>query len=70
MREELTASSNIYKSNNEGKAIWIKIIAGIIVQTHSIICLSNKVILINLFTTILYIMWPTKVIIKSKIRLI
>ena len=46
----------MYKSNNEGKAIWIKIIAGIIVQTHSIICLSNKVILINLFTTILYIM--------------
>ena len=45
-------SSSIYNNSNEGIAIWIKIIAGIIVQMHSIICLSNRFILINLFINI------------------
>ena len=45
VKDESIDSSNIYNNNNEGIAIWIKIIAGIIVQIHSIICLSNKFIL-------------------------
>ena len=48
VKEESTDSSNMYKSNKEGIAIWIKITAGIIVQIHSIIWLSNKFILIYL----------------------
>ena len=63
-------SSNIYNNNNEGMAIWIKIIAGIMVQIHSIICLSNKFLLINELNSILTIINPTKVIIKIRIILI
>ena len=63
-------SSNIYNNNNEGIAIWIKIIAGIMVQIHSIICLSNKFLLINELNNILTIINPTKVIIKIRIILI
>ena len=33
-------------------AIWIRIIAGIIVQIHSIIWLSKRFMLINLFNNI------------------
>ena len=68
--EELIASSNIYKSSNEGKAIWIKIIAGIIVQMHSVIWLSSKNILIYLLYNIINIIYPTKLIINIKIKLI
>ena len=50
--DESIDSSNIYNNNNDGIAIWIKIIAGIIVQIHSIICLSKRFILINLFNNI------------------
>ena len=46
VRDESIDSSSIYKSNKEGIAIWIRMIAGIIVQIHSIIWLSNKFILI------------------------
>ena len=60
----------MYNNNNEGIAIWIKIIAGIMVQIHSIICLSNKFLLINELNSILTIINPTKVIIKTKIILI
>jgi len=51
-------------------AIWIKIMAGIIVQTHSIICLSKRFLLTNLLTIIINIINPTKLIIKIKIILI
>ena len=60
----------MYNNNNEGIAIWIKIIAGIMVQIHSIICLSNKFLLINELNNILTIINPTKVIIKIRIILI
>ena len=63
-------SSSIYSSNNEGIAIWIKIIAGIIVQIHSIIWLSNRFLLTKELNNILTIINPTKVIIKTKIILI
>ena len=63
-------SSSIYSNNNEGIAIWIKIIAGIIVQIHSIIWLSNRFLLIKELNNILTIINPTKVIIKTKIILI
>ena len=51
-------------------AIWIKITAGTIVQIHSIICLSNKFLLINELNIILTIIYPTNLIIKTKIILI
>merc|ERR1712165_508083 len=63
-------SSNMYNNNNEGIAIWIKIIAGIIVQIHSIICLSSRVMLINLLNNIKIIKYLTKEIINIKIKLI
>ena len=63
-------SSSIYSNNNEGIAIWIKIIAGIIVQIHSIIWLSNRFLLTKELNNILTIINPTKVIIKTKIMLI
>jgi len=63
-------SSSIYSNNNEGIAIWIKIIAGIIVQIHSIIWLSNRFLLTKELNNILTIINPTKVIIKTKIILI
>ena len=63
-------SSSIYNNSNEGIAIWIKIIAGIIVQIHSIICLSNKFLLIKELNNILTIINPTKVIMKIRIMLI
>jgi len=63
-------SSSIYNNNNEGIAIWIKIIAGIIVQIHSIIWLSNRFLLTKELNNILTIINPTKVIIKTKIILI
>ena len=63
-------SSSIYNNNNEGIVIWIKIIAGIIVQIHSIIWLSNRFLLIKELNNILTIINPTKVIIKTKIILI
>ena len=51
-------------------AIWIKMIAGIIVQILSIICLSNKFILIYLLNIINTIIYPTNEIMKIKIKLI
>jgi len=63
-------SSSMYNNNNEGIAIWIKMIAGMIVQIHSIICLSNKFLLIKELNNILTIINPTKVIIKIRIMLI
>ena len=51
-------------------AIWIKMTAGITVQIDSIICLSNKFLLINLFSIIVTIITPTNLIIKTKIILI
>jgi len=60
----------MYNNNKEGMAIWIKITAGIIVQIHSIICLSNKFLLIKELNSILTIINPTKVIINTKIILI
>ena len=63
-------SSSIYSNNNKGIAIWIKIIAGIIVQIHSIIWLSNRFLLTKELNNILTIINPTKVIIKTKIILI
>ena len=63
-------SSSIYSNNNEGIAIWIKMIAGIIVQIHSIIWLSNRFLLTKELNNILTIINPTKVIIKTKIILI
>ena len=63
-------SSSIYSNNNEGIVIWIKIIAGAIVQTHSIIWLSNRFLLTKELNNILTITNHTKVIIKTKIILI
>ena len=60
-------SSSIYKSSKEGIAIWISTIAGIIVQTPSIICLSNKFLVINIFIVDLTIQYPTNEIIKTRI---
>ena len=60
----------IYSNNNEGIVIWIKIIAGAIVQTHSIIWLSNRFLLTKELNNILTITNHTKVIIKTKIILI
>ena len=57
-------------NNNEGIAIWTKIIAEIIVQIHLIIYLFSKFLLINKLNSILIIMNPTKVIIKIRIILI
>ena len=51
VNEESIDSSNIYNNNN-GIAIWIKIMARIIVQTNSIICLSKRLILIYLLFNI------------------
>jgi hypothetical protein len=68
--EESTDSSSIYSKIREGMAIWIKITAGIIVQIHSIICLSKSVLLIWLLTSIPTIIILTKVIIKTRTRLI
>jgi len=70
VNDESIDSSNIYKSKREGMAIWIKITAGTIVQIHSIICLSNKFLLINELNIILTIIYPTNLIIKTKIILI
>jgi len=68
--DESIDSSSIYKSSREGMAIWIRITAGTIVQIHSIICLSNKFLLINELNIILNIIYPTNLIIKTKIILI
>ena len=70
VRDESIDSSNIYNNSKEGIAIWIKIIAGIIVQILSIICLSKRLMLINLLYNIKTIIYPTNEIIKIKIRLI
>ena len=70
VKDESIDSSNIYNNNNEGIAIWIKIIAGIIVQIHSIVCLSKRFILIYLFFNIKIIIIKTKEIINIKIKLI
>jgi len=48
----------------------MRIIAGIIVQIHSIICLSSKFILINLFINMYTIINLTNEIINIKIKLI
>ena len=55
--------------SKDGIAIWIKITAGIIVQIHSIICLSSKFLLINEFNIIVIIINITNVIINTKIIL-
>ena len=48
----------------------MRIMAGIIVQIHSIICLSSKFILINLFINMYTIINLTNEIINIKIKLI
>lgn len=63
-------SSNIYSKSKEGRAIWIKIIAGINVQTLSTICISNKFLLIKEFFIIEIIINPTNLIINIKTKLI
>lgn len=63
-------SSSIYNNNKDGIAIWIRIIAGIIVQIHSIIWLSKRFILIYLFFNMKIIIINTKEIINIKIKLI
>ena len=63
-------SSSIYNNNKDGIAIWIRIIAGIIVQIHSIIWLSKRFILIYLFFNMKIIIISTKEIINIKIKLI
>ena len=45
-------SSNIYNNNREGIAICTNTSAGIIVQIHSITCLSNKFLVTILFKTV------------------
>lgn len=67
--EESTDSSNIYRSNSEGKAICNNKMAGIIVQTHSTICISSKPILMCLPIIIITIIIPTNLIMNTKIRL-
>ena len=70
VRLESIDSSSIYSRSKDGIAIWIKITAGMIVQIHSIICLSSRVILINLLNNIKIIIYLTKEIINIKIKLI
>ena len=70
VKDESIDSSNIYNNNKDGIAIWTKMIAGMIVQIHSIICLSSKVILIILLNNIKIIIYLTKEIINIKIKLI
>ena len=60
-------SSNIYSSSNEGIAICTRTIAGIIVQIPSIIWLSSKFFVVNLFKPVLIIQYPTNEIINTKI---
>ena len=69
VRLESIDSSSIYSRSKDGIAIWIKITAGIIVQIHSIICLSSKFLLINEFNIIVIIINITNVIINTKIIL-
>merc|ERR1719378_645613 len=52
--EESTDSSNIYRSNSEGKAICNNKMAGIIVQTHSTICISSKPMLMYTYNHYYY----------------
>jgi len=59
----LLVSSNIYRIRNDGSAMKINIIAGVIVQINSIICLSSKFRLIILFKRIVPIMYDTEIII-------
>lgn len=47
MRDASIDSSSIYSRSKDGIAIWIKITAGTIVHTHSIICLSSNVLFIK-----------------------
>ena len=70
VRSGLGVSSNKYKRVKEGNAIWIKITPGISVQTHSIICPSNKFLLIMEENPILTIINLTKNIIKTKMELV
>jgi len=69
VRLESIDSSSIYSRSKDGIAIWIKITAGMIVQIHSIICLSSKFLLINEFNIIVIIINITNVIINTKIIL-
>jgi hypothetical protein len=63
-------TSNIYNNNKDGRAIWIRITAGIMVQTLSTICIYSKFLLIKEFLIIEIIINPTNLIINFKTRLI
>lgn len=70
VRDESTVSSSIYSNNKEGRAICNNKMAGIIVQTHSTICISRRFWLICFPIIIIIIIMPTKLIMKTKIKLI
>ena len=62
----MLTSSNIYNNRSEGRAIKIKIIAGITVQIISIVCPSNKNRLVIELKNSVIIIYPTNVVIKIK----
>jgi hypothetical protein len=63
-------SSNMYKSNREGSAIWTKMTAGIIVQILSTICISRRFLLMKEFFIMEIIINPTNLKININTRLI
>jgi hypothetical protein len=60
----------MYNNNKEGRAIWMRITAGIMVQTLSTICISSKFLLMKEFFIMEIIINPTNLIINIKTRLI
>lgn len=69
MIEEENASSSIYKRRKEGKAMKIKVIAGITVQIVSISCPSIKNRDENEFVMILIIMYNVIIVIMKIINM-
>lgn len=63
-------SSIKYKRDKEGRAIWIRINPGIVVQIHSITWPCSRPLKIILFNNMLIIIYPTNLMIKIKIMLV
>jgi len=66
----LLYSSRVYKRTKEGKAIWIRIKAGIKVQIHSKICPSKRDLWMILLDKILAKIIPTNIKINNKIMFV
>jgi hypothetical protein len=63
-------SSSKYKARREGRAIKIKIKAGMIVQINSIICPSYNFILVKLFIIIMTKVYEINTVVMYKINIV